>query len=298
MNTTNKIKNIAITGGTHGNELTGVFLVKKWLLNPKLVERSNFKTVVMHTNKEAINQCRRYIDRDLNRAFSTKLLSSNSSSHYEDILAKEINQKLGVKGAKETNIDFIVDLHTTTSNMGLSIVVSNESEITWRVIDYLSHKEPSLKIYRWKGDEEDAFVDSIAPHGFAIEVGAVPQGVLRADLFLKTEQLVYHILDFFEALNKQEIKNKYNEKLTIYDHVSLVDYPRDKENELIAMIHPNRQDRDFELIKKGDPLFLTLEGETITYQKDEPLYGLFINEAAYYEKGFALCLAKKIEKKL
>lgn len=288
------MKNIAITGGTHGNELTGVFLVKKWLLNPKLIERSNFNTTVIHTNKEAIKECRRYIDRDLNRAFSSTLLSSKNSKHYEDRLAKEINKKLGTKGSSNPKMDFIVDLHTTTANMGLSIVVSNQSDITWRVIDYLVHKEPNLKIYRWKGDEEDAFVDSIAPHGFAIEVGAVPQGVLRADLFLETEQLVYHILDFFEKFNNQEVKEKYNKNLTIYDHVSLVDYPRDEKNELIAMVHPNRQDRDFELIKKGDPLFLTLEGETINYQEDEPMHGLFINEAAYYEKGFALCLARKV----
>jgi len=288
------VKNIAITGGTHGNELTGVFLVKKWLLNPKLIERSNFNTTVIHTNKEAIKECRRYIDRDLNRAFSSTLLSSKNSKHYEDRLAKEINKKLGTKGSSNPKMDFIVDLHTTTANMGLSIVVSNQSDITWRVIDYLVHKEPNLKIYRWKGDEEDAFVDSIAPHGFAIEVGAVPQGVLRADLFLETEQLVYHILDFFEKFNNQEVKEKYNKNLTIYDHASLVDYPRDEKNELIAMVHPNRQDRDFELIKKGDPLFLTLEGETINYQEDEPMHGLFINEAAYYEKGFALCLARKV----
>ena len=64
------------------------------------------------------------------------------------------------------------------------------------------------------------------------------------------------------------------------------------------MVHQDRQDRDFELIKKGDPLFLTLDGKTINYQEDEPLYGLFINEAAYYEKGFALCLARKYEKLL
>jgi len=33
------IDNLAITGGTHGNELTGVYLVKKWLSNPSLLEK-------------------------------------------------------------------------------------------------------------------------------------------------------------------------------------------------------------------------------------------------------------------
>ena len=43
----------------------------------------------------------------------------------------------------------------------------------------------------------------MAPHGFAIEVGAVPQGVLRADLFLKTEALIYHLLDYVEKENNR-----------------------------------------------------------------------------------------------
>ena len=58
------------------------------------------------------------------------------------------------------------------------------------------------------------------------------------------------------------------------------------------MVHQERQDKDFTLIKKGDPLFLTLENETILYE-GEPRYTIFINEAAYYEKGFAMTLAQK-----
>lgn len=58
------------------------------------------------------------------------------------------------------------------------------------------------------------------------------------------------------------------------------------------MVHQDRQDKDFALIEAGEPLFLTLAGETILYE-GEALYALFINEAAYYEKGFAMCLARK-----
>lgn len=59
------------------------------------------------------------------------------------------------------------------------------------------------------------------------------------------------------------------------------------------MVHPNLQDKDYIKLKKGDPLFITLEGESIVYDKDEEIYPLFINEAAYYEKGFAMCLTQK-----
>jgi aspartoacylase len=288
-----KIRKAAIIGGTHGNELTGVYLIKKWLRDPKPVTRASFETLLLHANPEAIAACRRYIDRDLNRSFRMKDLA-NPPSHYEAKRASELNALLGPKGADETNIDFICDLHSTTSNMGLSLVVSNESDLTWDAVRYLAAKEPALHIYRWKGDEEDAFVDSIAPHGFAIEVGAVPQGVLRSDLFFATEKLVMHLLDFFEKVNRGEAIPETDREITVYDHVDLVDYPRDAEGNIDGMVHESLQDHDYTLLSRGDPMFRRLDGSEVCYEKEEALHALFINEAAYYEKGFAMTLAKKI----
>ena len=285
------IKKVAITGGTHGNELTGVYLVKKWQKNSKLIERTNFETVTQLMNQQAIKEVRRYIDHDLNRSFGLSDLANNTLDTYEAKLAKELDELLGKKGSKSPNVDFIVDLHTTTANMGLSIVVSNPSTTTWRAIAYLCQAEPSLKVYRWQGDIENAFVDSVAPHGFAIEVGAVPQGVLRADLFLKTESLVYHLLDFIEKENRDE-NIELPKEVEIYNHEALVDYPRDEHGDIVGMVHQERQDQDFTLINEGDPLFLTLDDEVIAY-KGESLYTLFVNESAYYEKGFAMTLARK-----
>lgn len=290
------IKKLAITGGTHGNEFTGVYLVKKWINNPEFVKRSSFETVTKLMNLQAIKEVRRYVDYDLNRSFGMSDLDNDSLETYEAKLAKELNNELGKKGSDNTNVDFIVDLHTTTANMGLSIVVSNPSRITWRAIAYLCKMEPKLKVYRWKGDIENAFVDSMAPHGFAIEVGAVPQGVLRADLFVQTEALIQHLLDYAEQENTGEDLGLADE-VEVYDHEKLVDYPRNEEGDIVGMVHHDRQDRDFTLIEEGDPLFLTLENETITYE-GEPKYTLFINEAAYYEKGFAMTLAEKIALKV
>jgi len=290
------IKKLAITGGTHGNELIGVYLVKKWQKNPTLLKRSNFETVTKLMNPQAIKEVRRYVDHDLNRSFGMRDLANETLATYEAKLAKNLNSELGKKGSSQPNVEFIVDLHTTTANMGLSIVVSNESPMTWRAIAYLCKLEPSLKVYRWKGDIENAFVDSIAPHGFAIEVGAVPQGVLRADLFLQTEALIYHLLDYVEKENAGKELGLV-EELEVYDHERLVDYPRDEEGDIVAMVHQARQDQDFQRIEEGDPLFLTLENETINYE-GASRYTIFINEAAYYEKGFAMTLAQKINLKI
>lgn len=288
-----KINRVAITGGTHGNELTGVYLVNKFVADPGIVKRESFETIVMHTNKKAIDKCTRYIDNDLNRAFSEKDLSDPDRSSYEDITAKLINRILGPKGTDEPNVDFIVDLHSTTSNMGLSIVLGKGSKLSWQAAAYLKEKEPRVNIFRWMGDTDNApFVDSISKNGFAIEVGAIPQGVLRADLFFDTENLIRHLLDFFEKTNRGELDKPY-ESIEIYDFAELVDFPRGDNGEIVAMVHPYLQDNDYVRLKKGDPLFISLSGETITYDKDEVLSPLFVNEAAYYEKGFAMCLARK-----
>ncbi len=287
------IKKIAIVGGTHGNELIGVYLIKKFENNPKMIQRDSFETITMYANQKAIKRCIRYIDKDLNRTFAEKNLNDIKLYSYEDILAKLINKKLGPKGTKSTNVDFIVDLHSTTSNMGLSIVIDNGSRLTWEVAAYLKEKEPNIRIFKWKGDKEEvSFLNSITKNGFAIEVGAIPQGVLKADLFFETEKLIYHILDFFEKLNTNTL-DKRHKKIEIYEYLKLLDFPRDKNGNIIAMVHPNLQDNDYKKIKKGDPVFITLNGEIIYYDKKEEVYALFINEAAYYEKGFAMCLTKK-----
>jgi len=285
----NKIKKVVIVGGTHGNEFTGAYLAKHWLKNPNLVKREGFKTDVVFANEKAFKEVRRYIDKDLNRSCSQEIIKNANSSMHEEKLAKKLNQKIGPKDETEKNADFVIDLHTTTANMGMSLVISNDSELTWLAASYLSSQFPSLKIYRWQGDEEGAYVNSLGSDGFAIEVGAVPQGVLRADIYKQSKGLVYKLLDFLSELNE------VSRTITIYDHVKLVDFPRDEEGEITAMLHQNRQDNDFKLIHKNDPMFITFDGKTIVYEGDESFYGVFINEAAYYEKGFALCLARKIE---
>ncbi|HHH19869.1 MAG TPA: aspartoacylase, partial [Campylobacterales bacterium] len=106
------IKNVAITGGTHGNELTGVYLVKKWQKHPELIARESFTTHTKLMNTRAIREVRRYIDQDLNRSFGMEDLSDHGLDNYEAKLAKTINSQLGQKGSAHPHVDFIVDLHT------------------------------------------------------------------------------------------------------------------------------------------------------------------------------------------
>lgn len=289
-----KINKVAITGGTHGNELTGVYLINKFKKNPSLVKRDNFETLLMHTNTGAMKQCTRYVEKDLNRTFTIDGLKDPSNDSYEDKLAKEINQIIGPKGSSSPNMDFIIDLHSTTSKMGLSLSISTEDKLTWQVAGYLKECMPEINIFRWKGDTGDtSFVSSIIPSGFTIEVGSIPQGVLRADMFFETEKMVQHVLDFFELYNANKINKTYT-SIEIYENSRLIDFPKGDDGYINAMVHPNLQDNGYYKVTKGSPIFVTLEGEEIFFQDDETLYALFINEAAYYEKGVAMSLAHKV----
>jgi aspartoacylase len=40
-------------------------------------------------------------------------------------------------------------------------------------------------------------------------------------------------------------------------------------------------------------MFLTFDGHEIAYEGESTVYPVFINEAAYYEKGVAMCLTNK-----
>ena len=97
----------------------------------------------------------------------------------------------------------------------------------------------------------------------------------------------------------------------VFSRVCSVDYPRDTNpgggsgsGDLAAMIHPALQGSDFRPLAEGAPLFMRLDGSTVPFAMaehgwDEAAHGaahpLFVNEAAYYEKGVALVLAKRTE---
>lgn len=288
-----QIKKVAITGGTHGNELTGIYLINKFFKNPNLVKRDSFETFFMHTNLGAMKQCTRYVDKDLNRTFTEEGLANPKLNSYEDKLAKEINQKIGPKGSDNPNVDFIMDLHSTTSKMGLSLCISTEDKLTWQVAAYVKECIPELHIFTWKGDTKDtSFVSSIPPSGFTIEVGSIPQGVLRADMFFETERIIQTILDFFEQYNTGKLNKQYTQ-IEVYDNVKMIDFPRGDDGDINAMVHPNLQENGYFKLTKGDPIFVTLDGDELHYEDKNNLYALFINEAAYYEKGVAMCLADK-----
>ncbi|MCW5315069.1 aspartoacylase [Nostoc sp. KVJ3] len=292
-----QIERVAIVGGNHGNELTGVHLVKKFQQYPSLINRASFETLALLGNLKAIEEGKRYIDKDLNRCFTNQGLQNLQLSSYEDTRAKAIQQIL--QPQNQPFVDVIIDLHSTTANMGLSLIFCDMHPFLLRLGAYLSSINPMVKVFVNQQSREGGFLRSLCELGFVIEVGAVAQNILNAELFQQTEQLIYAILDYFEGCNQDNIPQTKS-TLTLYQYIETIDYPRSNADdglrlrgEIQAMIHPQLQFRDYKPLNPGDPMFVTFAGKDIFYEGESTVYPIFINEAAYYEKGIAMYLSKK-----
>jgi succinylglutamate desuccinylase len=290
LSTSSLIRRVAIVGGTHGNELTGVYLIEKFKQFPELLYRSSFECITLLANPQAVSANRRYIDRDLNRCFTNEDLANPSLTDYEDIRAKEIAIQLGPKD--RPNVDVIIDLHSTTANMGLSILPSSKDPFNFRLAAYLNQLYPEVRVCCGIECSQAApMIRSLTPWGCTIEVGAVAQGVLNATLFQQTEMLIQAILDYLDAINQGKLLPMPT-MLTVYQAISSVDYPKNSLGEIQALIHPQLQSQDYQPLANGQPMFIDFTGESILYA-GETVYPVFINEAAYYEKKIAMVLTEK-----
>nr|XP_054296188.1 N-acyl-aromatic-L-amino acid amidohydrolase (carboxylate-forming) isoform X2 [Pongo pygmaeus] len=267
------LRRVAVTGGTHGNEMSGICLAQHWLQAPAELQRPSFSAVPVLANPAAIAGCRRYVDHDLNRTFTSCFLNSRPTPDdpYEVTRARELNQLLGPKASGQA-FDFVLDLHNTTAN--------------------LQYPELSCQVFLYQRSGEESYnLDSVAKNGLGLELGPQPQGVLRADIFSRMRTLVATVLDFIELFNQGTAFPAF--EMEAYRPVGVVDFPRTEAGNLAGTVHPQLQDQDFQPLQPGAPIFQMFSGEDLLYEGESTVYPVFINEAAYYEKGVAFVQTEK-----
>lgn len=284
------ISRALVAGGTHGNEWIGAWLVDKWQENPNDLQRSTFEVVTLLANPGARVAGTRYVDQDLNRSFANP--STEPGAPLEARRAAEILGEYGPKGRRP--VDVVFDLHTTTANMGLSLIFTNTDPFNMKMAAWVKEREPSARVYLWVDETlPRSALSTIVGLGVTIEVGPTPNNVLRADLYLGTERIVHACLDYLEAVNQADPRLAQPRSLEVFRHLDVHDYPRDAEGNLSGFVHPDLQDRDFQPLRPGDPIFLTKDGKVVRYTGPEEVYAVFINEAAYYEKNLAFSTTRR-----
>ncbi|XP_074554497.1 N-acyl-aromatic-L-amino acid amidohydrolase (carboxylate-forming) B-like [Halichoeres trimaculatus] len=288
------LSRLAICGGTHGNEMSGVYMVRE-MQKQKEDLAGSVSIITVLSNPRSVEACKRYIDQDLNRCFTDALLSApiTDSSPFELRRAQELNNQLGPKGSEEA-VDLLCDLHNTTSNMGMCLIFYSIDPVTLHIYKYIQSKmtTPVRAIQLSIPHSEAYSLESVGKRGFAVEVGPQPNSVVRADIFNMVKEAVDLTKEWLERFNSGVTFE--GGEVEAYAPVKIVDYPRDPAtNEITAAIHPQLQDSDFMLLQPGDPTFLSFSGETVKHE-GEALYPFFVNECAYYEKKIAFHLGKKI----
>lgn len=285
--------NVCISGGTHGNELTGIYLVRHWMNNATDVERSSFKTHLLLSNLRAVEKCVRYIDADLNRQFSWEPIKPDKDK-YEVQRACDIQ-----KWIAENNADYSMDLHNTTSNMGITLILTPLSsttigaQITASIKEAFDFPVSIVSVGNAFGTGGKGGFACLTKNGLGIEVGPLAHGTVKAEVFQRTAAVVSKALDVIDAFNcGKEFQAREAE---VFECQKLVKYPCDENGNISAMIHPELDGQDWKPLKKGDPMFVTFDGKTITYEEEHVIWPTFINEAAYLEKEVAFVSTKKVK---
>jgi len=290
-----KIQNISIVGGTHGNEYTGSYLIRKLAIEHIHEKWNELHINLITGNPKAFQKGVRFIDSDLNRAFAKNDLENHHLAGYEANRAKVLDHIIGPKGSPKT--DFILDVHTTTAHMGVTLILFDNNLYNLQTASYLKSKIPNCFIYyismdTYADSSDNPFLNSLAPYGLALEIGPIANGLVRYDLFELAYKAVNTTLEFISMTNANTMP-EIDTTIEVFEHRKEIEFPTDDKGNITGIIHKNIQDKDYHPIKKGDPLFVTFAGDIITYNEDNVMYPVFINEAAYYYKKIAFSLTEK-----
>ncbi len=301
------ITQIHILGGTHGNERTGLHALQ--YINSHLDEFKMGDIENIHpifANSRAILKNTRYVEKDLNRSYQydyERPPQSAKSNVYEINRAFEIRKEIG---ALEKPVDFVIDLHTTTANMGNCLIVTDSDPWTQALAQKMLERIPnSYLIYEKVERKEELTSSALALNHVTLEMGPIEQGVAKHPKILEALINIKHIIQSVSELNGKEASQLNFKESPIYIfEKQTVDYPRDSKGVPIAYIHPDFLHKDYSPLKLGQAIFIDSQGKEFFLEAGplfpssliekivagEKICPIFIGESAYVEKGIAFGL--------
>ena len=156
-----KLNSIAIVGGTHGNETSGIQVIRSWQRAGLPARFDALNVSLALANHAAIDANVRFLDEDLNRQFTAERLLSDNPAR-EAMLAKMLNEQYGPKSSPCT--DFLIDIHNTTSHMGATLIVLESDEFNMQLARFVKAVMPEANILV---EDEKPY----ASHGYFCTVG-------------------------------------------------------------------------------------------------------------------------------
>jgi aspartoacylase len=287
---------VLVVAGTHGNERNAPWLLEQWRQQPQLLDKAGLALQLEIGNPDALAANRRYIDHDLNRCFRLDWLNDPARQEREVQRARQLLDRFGPQAPQACPV--VIDLHSTTSAMGNSLVVYGRRPADLALAAGVQARL-GLPLYLHEADRaQTGFMLERWPAGLVIEVGPVPQGVLNAAICRQTQLALEAALATLAQASAGALR--LPRSLQVHVHRGSLDLPRCAAGRPTAAVHPLRQGRDWQPIAAGDHLFwLPSDGSQGFAPQEHPgldeeaLWPVFINEAAYGEKGIALSLCRR-----
>ena len=284
---------LLVVAATHGNERNAPWLLEQWRLQPELLASAGLELELVIGNPQALAANRRYLDRDLNRSFAPALLADPSRTELEIVRARELLAQFGPAG--HASCPVVIDLHSTTSGMGNSLVVYGRRPADLALAAAIQ-AELGLPIYLHEADAaQTGFLVERWPCGLVIEVGPVPQGLVQAAICRQTQLALETACAALAAASRGRLPLPAG--LTVHVHAGSLDLPRDANGAPAAVIHPQRQHRDWRPMTPHEPLFWRANGTVVSggdaLSASDAVWPVFINEAAYGEKHIGLGLTRR-----
>lgn len=319
-----KVSKVAVIGGTHGNELIGAHLVTH-VFPAQPLGQEHVQVELVLANPKALKQGMRYVEEDLNRCFALDDLLNKVGGNYERTRAREINHQLGGKREIRGSIrewkkqapahacEYMIDLHSSTSNMGISLITLANNPLTMRLAASLelflcqSPLKFHLVVDSKCKPEEYNNMDATTPSGMCLEVGPLAHGTLNSPVLYEwTKKSVEHLIECISLHNQDKEFAQGRQVLDAVEPLKPVYFPQ-KEGRMgiSARLHESFLGKDFMPLKRGDPVFVDLETNVVIPFEDEENYSpypgwveeelcaYFIGEAAYFESGVAFWLARR-----
>jgi aspartoacylase len=285
---------VLVVAGTHGNERNAPWLLEHWRAHPGSLASAGLELALVIGNPEAHAGNRRYLDRDLNRSFDPALLADASRSEREVARAHQLLDQHGPEGQWPCRA--VLDLHSTTSAMGNSLVVYGRRPEDLALAAGIQHML-GLPVYLHEADQaQTGFLVERWSCGLVIEVGPVPQGVIQQRICRQTQLALEAALAVLAQAAEGALR--LPPRLVVHRHLGSLDLPRGADGNPLACLDGSRQHRDWWPLRSGEPLFRSAHGEALPYivppeRVDEPVWPVFVNEAAYGEKGIALSFTRR-----
>jgi succinylglutamate desuccinylase len=236
-------KALAVFCGVHGNEKAGVYAVNKILKN---IEIKKGIVYFVFANPKAIEENKRFIDKNLNRCF----FDDQNGESYEEKRAKDLIKILDLS-------DALLDVHASNSSETTPFVITENG---FDIVKNMNFEIIATGFDNLEPGATDGFMKNKGKIGICIECGYSGKSEENTDLAYNS---ILQFLQYFDAIDHIVSNNNLTQKGL---HVDMVQKVTSKNFTLTKTFS------DFETIKKD---FIIAKDETKEYVADKERVILF-----------------------